>query len=68
MAASPGVILITTKRGKAGSTKLDINAYTGSGKVSHFLHFMNTQQYLEMRHEALANDKKLPNPAVDFDL
>ncbi len=29
-----GVILITTKKGKAGSTRFDLNVYTGSGEVT----------------------------------
>jgi TonB-dependent starch-binding outer membrane protein SusC len=63
-----GVILITTKKGKSGTTKFDINAFTGSGEVSHYLDLMNTQQYLQMRHEALNNDGLTPNPAYDYDL
>jgi TonB-linked SusC/RagA family outer membrane protein len=63
-----GVILITTKKGKAGGTQFNLNAFSGGGKVAHFLHYMNTPEYLAMRHEALNNDGLTPNPAVDFDL
>ena len=63
-----GVILITTKKGKAGNTHSNLNVYTGGGKVTRTLPLMNTEQYLEMRHEALQNDKKAPNPNKDFDL
>jgi TonB-linked SusC/RagA family outer membrane protein len=51
-----GVILITTKKGIAGKANFDINIYTGAGKVTRMLDLLNTQQYLEMRHEALKND------------
>jgi len=51
-----GVILINTKKGKVGQTKMDINVYTGVGKVARKLDLMNTQQYLQMRHEAYRND------------
>jgi len=51
-----GVVLITTRKGKAGKTKLDVNVYQGQGKVGHFIPMMNTQQYLQMRKEAYAND------------
>jgi TonB-dependent starch-binding outer membrane protein SusC len=51
-----GVILITTKRGKAGSAKLDMNVYTGEGQVATMMHLLNTSQYLEMRREAFYND------------
>jgi TonB-dependent starch-binding outer membrane protein SusC len=51
-----GVILITTKKGKAGSTKLDLNVYNGVGTVTREMHLLNTNQYLEMRREAFQND------------
>jgi TonB-dependent starch-binding outer membrane protein SusC len=51
-----GVILITTKKGKAGATRLDVNVYSGTGQVNRMLHLMNTTQYLEMRREAFEND------------
>jgi TonB-dependent starch-binding outer membrane protein SusC len=51
-----GVILITTKKGKAGGTHVDINFYTGWSKVTRTLQYMNTPQYLQMRREAFQND------------
>jgi TonB-dependent starch-binding outer membrane protein SusC len=51
-----GVILITTKKGKSGLPKIDLNAYTGVGKITKFMKLMNTEQYLEMRKEAFKND------------
>jgi TonB-linked SusC/RagA family outer membrane protein len=63
-----GVILITTKKGKAGKTKFDFHAYTGAGKVARKIPLLNTTQYLEMRREAFANDGALPNPSSDYDL
>lgn len=51
-----GVVLITTKRGKAGKPKFDINLSQGTGQVSHFLDLLNTKQYLEMRNEGFQND------------
>lgn len=51
-----GVVLITTKKGKAGKTKPDVNVYQGAGRVGHYIPMMNTQQYLQMRKEAFAND------------
>lgn len=55
-----GVILITTRKGKAGKTHVDLNVYKGTGKVTRFLNLMNTQQYLEMRGESYKNDKRNP--------
>ncbi len=56
-----GVILITTKRGKIGKTKLDINVYTGSGRVTRTMDLLNTQQYIQMRREAFSNDNITPD-------
>lgn len=56
-----GVVLITTKRGNSGPARLNANVYRGAGKVSHFIPMLNTQQYLELRREALANDGLEPD-------
>lgn len=62
-----GVMLITTKKGKAGSTQVDLQAYTGAGHVSKTMHLMNTRQYLAMRNEAFTNDGIVPK-ATDYDV
>ncbi len=48
--------------------KVDINLTTGSGSVGHFMHLLNTPQYLSMRREAFANDSLMPdiNSAPDL--
>jgi TonB-linked SusC/RagA family outer membrane protein len=63
-----GVILITTKKGKAGAMKIDLNMRDGFGEVAHEMPLLNTSQYLEMRHEAFKNDGSVPNPNADYDL
>lgn len=63
-----GVVLITTKKGRAGKTRLDVNVYRGAGKVGHFIPMMNTAQYLQMRKEAYANDGITPTTANAPDL
>lgn len=63
-----GVILITTKKGKAGKTKINLNAYTGWGKITRYMDLLNTQQYLEMRREAFRNDGISPTNANAYDL
>jgi TonB-linked SusC/RagA family outer membrane protein len=65
---SNGVILITTKKGKAGKTKVDFNFYTGAGKVTRKMNLLKRQQYLEMRKEAFANDMVTPTAANARDL
>lgn len=66
--ASNGVVLITTKKGKAGKTKLDVNVYTGAGKVARFVEMMSLKQYLQMRREAFANDGITPTATNAPDL
>lgn len=61
--AANGAILITTKRGKAGKTAVDFNVQKGFGQVSRRMKLLNTQQYLEIRKEAYANDG-LPVPTT----
>ncbi len=51
-----GVILITTKKGRTGTTRVDVNVSRGFGEVSKKLNLLDTRQYLEMRKEAFAND------------
>lgn len=63
-----GVILITTKKGKAGKTSVDINYYSGWGKVTRTMNYLNTRQYLQMRHEAFINDGITPDVSNAPDL
>lgn len=63
-----GVVLITTKKGTVGKPKVELNLYTGVGQVPKFMDLLNTEQYLEMRREAYANDNITPSPASAPDL
>jgi len=54
--AANGAILITTKKGKAGNTRVDVNLQQGWGKVTRKLNMLDRRQYLDMRYEAYAND------------
>jgi len=65
--AANGAILITTKKGKAGKSKVSVDFSQGIGKVARHLDLMNTQEYLGMRHEAIANDKGAIKP-TDYDI
>jgi TonB-linked SusC/RagA family outer membrane protein len=56
--AANGAILITTKKGRAGKTKLDVNIYQGFSKVTRYWDMMNTDEYLAMRKEAFQNDNR----------
>jgi len=60
--AANGAILITTKRGQAGQTKVNLNMQSGWGKIARRADLLNTDQYLELRKEAYKNDNlDLPN-------
>jgi TonB-linked SusC/RagA family outer membrane protein len=54
--AANGAILITTKKGKVGRTKVSLNLQQGWGKVAKHMDMLNTRQYLDMRYEAYRND------------
>lgn len=53
---SNGVILISTKKGKAGTPVFNINVNTGWSRITRYADMMNTAQYVQMRKEALKND------------
>ena len=48
-----GVILVTTKKGKEGKVKVDLNAYWGPSLSTNLPKMNNTQQYVAMRREAM---------------
>jgi len=63
-----GVVLITTKKGKYGDTKVQFNILSGLGTVSNTLDLLNTSDYLAMRREAYANDGIDPLPFNAYDI
>lgn len=54
--ASNGVVLITTKRGKAGKSNFTANLQLGSSKPTRKREFLNAQQYVELMREAAINN------------
>ncbi|WP_177222912.1 SusC/RagA family TonB-linked outer membrane protein [Chitinophaga sp. YR627] len=65
--AANGAIIITTKRGKAGDMKLELNIQSGFAKNGRRLKLLNTNDYLAMRREALVNDGRTPG-TTDYDI
>ena len=55
MAGANGVILITTKRGKSGSSTLSYNGYVGWQNPTKLTEFVDAYQYATMRNLANAN-------------
>ena len=65
--AANGAILITTKKGKAGKTKVDATLQSGWGKATRMMNLLNTQEYLDLRHDAMRLDGTTPSP-FDYDI
>jgi TonB-dependent starch-binding outer membrane protein SusC len=59
--AANGAVLINTKKGATGKTKLGVNVYSGIGKAPLRVDWLNTPQYLQMRHKALSDDGETPS-------
>lgn len=55
-----GVILINTKKGRAGPPQTSVNVNRGISMVTRSWDMLNTKQYLEMRREAFKNDGITP--------
>lgn len=53
--ASNGVLLITTKSGKQGKTKVNVGAYTGWSEPTKKAEFLNASQYRELFTAAANN-------------
>lgn len=53
--ATNGVVLITTKRGKAGATRFTIAVQAGWNEPTHKREFLNSQEYTQLLVEALVN-------------
>ncbi|WP_121352498.1 SusC/RagA family TonB-linked outer membrane protein [Flavisolibacter nicotianae] len=56
--AANGVILITTKKGRAGKPKFNVNFQYGSNNPTHKRGFLNAQEYLDFFREAAVNAGK----------
>lgn len=54
--ASNGVVLITTKRGKEGTTKLSVNYFRGYVTPSRKFNLLSTDEWLGLYREAYRND------------
>lgn len=63
-----GVILISTRKGQPGRTKVDFRLNSGVGKVASRMELLTSPEYLEMRREAFINSGTTPTPANAPDL
>ena len=58
--AANGVILITTKKGKKGSTQVNYNVVTGFASPIKTFDLLNTSQFLEIANEKRTNRGQAP--------
>ncbi|MDB5158829.1 MAG: hypothetical protein JWR50_3536 [Mucilaginibacter sp.] len=65
---SNGVIVINTKKGKPGKTQFSLQLDDQNNTITRTYQMLNTQQYLQMRKQAFANDKVTPTATNAPDL
>ncbi|WP_210487015.1 SusC/RagA family TonB-linked outer membrane protein [Rufibacter aurantiacus] len=56
--AANGVVLITTKKGTTGGTKVNVSYFTGFSKPTNKREFLNSSEYVELLREAAANSEE----------
>ncbi len=74
--ANAGVVLITTKSGKSGKTKINVSGQYGFAQIAKDIPMANTKQYINVMQEAIDNyniqmndfqELALPSKLEDFD-
>jgi TonB-linked SusC/RagA family outer membrane protein len=63
-----GVILITTKRGKVGKTKFDLNLQFGVSEPSNNREWINADEYVELFLESALNNDQADGYFTDIDV
>lgn len=54
--AANGVVFITTKKGKRGSTRVNYEGWYGINKANRLPKMLNAAQYVEIKNEGIRND------------
>jgi len=62
--AANGVVIVTTKKGKTGKPKFTANVYQGQTRELRRVEVLNSQQWFQLRTEALANANPASTPAT----
>jgi len=57
--AANGVVLITTKKGRAGKTNLSVNMQYGSNMPTGYRGFLDAKEYVDLVREAAINSDKI---------
>ncbi|QIX60694.1 TonB-dependent receptor [Hymenobacter sp. BT18] len=63
--ASNGVILVTTKKGRQGESKVNVGYYVGTSRATRIREFLNRDQYKEFFGEAITNASLIPGSAIN---
>jgi TonB-linked SusC/RagA family outer membrane protein len=63
-----GVILITTKRGRPGDTKISVNAYYSFNTLSGMPRFMSGPEYVQLKRDAYASAGEWNGPEDDANI
>ncbi|RYY41120.1 MAG: SusC/RagA family TonB-linked outer membrane protein [Chitinophagaceae bacterium] len=64
--AANGVVIVTTKKGRAGKTRFSLNAYTGVSERMKKLDNLSTREYIQARAEADFNRYGPQTPGYTF--
>ncbi|MEO7176574.1 MAG: TonB-dependent receptor [Saprospiraceae bacterium] len=65
--AANGVIVITTKKGKAGIPKFTFNTSYGISEANNLPELLDSREFLTIRNEAINNANTLRDPARQLD-
>ncbi|WP_299555304.1 TonB-dependent receptor [Seonamhaeicola sp.] len=63
--AANGVVIVTTKKGKSGAIRVNIDSYAGFQEVISTIDYANAAQYANIRNIANDNDGEARSPAND---
>ncbi len=63
--AANGVVLVTTKRGKAGKTNINFGVQFGNSKPTRKVRFLNAQEYRDFYLMAAANSDRIDGIPID---
>lgn len=60
--AANGVVLITTKKGKEGTTSAALDVFYGFQEVAKRMDLLNASEFATLANEAYTNSNQIPNP------
>ncbi|GAB3271761.1 TonB-dependent receptor [Larkinella harenae] len=60
--AANGVVIITTKRGKSGKSKISYESYVGQQQITKTIPVLNGTQFAELENEVYRNPNRFPRP------